>query len=82
MSLQVLENHILWCGVLLILILLMIIMKGYDYFVSGEKREEQHCRNSGKVTLIYDHLLFPLTVFSFLLTFLSLFVNSLQSQSL
>ena len=79
MSPQVLENHIVWCGVLLALLLLMALLKGYDYLTSAKGREEPHCRNSGRVELLYDHLLFPLSVFSFLFTVLSSFVNSLRS---
>ena len=82
MSLQVLENQAIWCGVLLALLLLMGILKCYDYFTSAKGREEPHCRNSGRVRLLYDHLLFPLAVFSFLFTLLSFFFNSLRSQSL
>ena len=81
MSPQVLENHIVWSGVLLTLLALMAILKGYDYLTSAKGREEPHCRNSGRVRLLYDHLLFPLSVFSFLFTLLS-FVNSLRSLSL
>ena len=80
MSLQVLENHIVWCGVLLVLLLLMGILKGYDYLTSARGREEPNCRYSRRVRLLYDHLLFPLSVFSFLFTFLASFVNSLRSQ--
>ena len=79
MSLQVLENQAIWCGVLLALLLLMGILKCYDYFTSAKGREEPHCRNSGRVRLLYDHLLFPLSVFSFLFALLSSFVNSLRS---
>ena len=79
MSPQVLENHIVWCGVLLALLSLMAILKGYDYLTSAKGREEPHCGNSGRVRLLYDHLLFPLSVFSFLFTLLSSFVNSLRS---
>ena len=57
-------------------------IKGYDYFTSAKGREEPHCRNSGRVKLLYDHLLFPLSVFSLLFTLLSSFVNSLRSLSL
>ena len=79
MSPQVLENHIVWCGVLLALLLLTGTLKVYDYFTSAKGREEPHCGNSGRVRLLYDHLLFPLSVFSFLFTLLSSFVNSLRS---
>ena len=82
MSLQVLESYIVWCGVLLALLLIMGILKSYDYFTSARGREEPHCRNSTRVSILYDHLLFPLPVFSFLFTLLSSFVNSLRSQSL
>ena len=82
MSLQVLENHIVWCGVLLALLLLTGILKVYDYFTSARGREEPHCRNSARLSILYDHLLFPLSVFSSLFTLLSSFVNSLRSQSL
>ena len=82
MSPQVLESHIVWCGVFLALLLLMGVIKGYDYFTSARGREEPHCRNSWRVRLLYDHMLFPLSVFSFLFTLLSAFVNSLRSQSL
>ena len=53
------------------------ILKVYDYLTSAKGREEPHCRNSGRV-----RLLFPLSVFSFLFTLLSSFVNSLRSLSL
>ena len=79
MSLQVLENLIVWCGVLLALLLLTAILKVYDYFTSAKGREEPHCRNSSRVRLLYDHLLFPLAVFSFLFTFFASVVNSLRS---
>ena len=54
-------------------------LKVYDYFTSTKGREEPHCRNSTKVSVLYDHLLFPLSVFSFLFTLLASFVNSLRS---
>ena len=79
MSPQVLENQIVWCGILLALLSLMAVLKGYDYLTSAKGREEPHCGNSGRVRLLYDHLLFPLSVFSFLFTLLSSFVNSLRS---
>ena len=82
MSPQVLENQIVWCGILLALLSLMAVLKGYDYLTSAKGREEPHCRNSGRVRLLYDHLLFPLAVFSFLFTLLSSFLNSLRPQSL
>ena len=81
MSPQVFENQIFSCGVLSAILISMIILKGYNYFTSGKGREEQHCRNTEKVRFIYEHLLFPLTIFSFLFTFLSSFINSLRSQS-
>ena len=46
MSLQVLENQVICCGVFLVLLLLMGILKSYDYFTSAKGREEPHCRNS------------------------------------
>ena len=82
MSLQILENQVVWCGVLLALLSLMGILKVYDYFTSARGREEPHCRNSARVSILYNHLLFPLAVFSFLFTLLSSFVNSLRSQLL
>ena len=82
MSPQVLENHIVWCGILLALLSLMAVLKGYDYLTSAKGREEPHCGNSGRVRLLYDHLLFPLSVFSFLFTLFSSFINSLRSLSL
>ena len=81
MSLQVLENQVFSCGILSVILIIMVILKGYDYFTSARGREEPHCRNSWRVRLLYDHLLFPLAVFSFLFTFLSFFFNSLRSQS-
>ena len=82
MSPQILENQIVWCGILLALLSLMAVLKGYDYLTSAKGREEPHCRNSERVRLLYDHLLFPLTVFSFLFTLFSSFINSLRSLSL
>ena len=79
MSPQVLENQVVWCGVLLILLIFTGILKVYDYFTSAKGREEPHCRNSERVRLLYDHLLFPLAVFTFLFTFLASFINSLRS---
>ena len=79
MSLQVLENHAVWCGILLALLLIIVILKVYDHFTSAKDREESHYRNSERMKILYDHLLFPLAVFSFLFTLLSSFVNSLRS---
>ena len=73
------ENQAVWCGVLSALLLIIGILKVYDYFTSTKGREEPHCRNSTRVSILYDHLLFPLAVFSFLFTLLSSFVNSLRS---
>ena len=65
----------IWCGVTVVISLCALIIKIYE---RSQIRGEDKCRNTGKMKLFYNHFIFPLTVFNFIFTFASVYINSLR----